>query len=429
VSVKELAWLSLIESVAAVAGGALERQAVVGRHLERIGRHDARVHAYVHVDPAAAAGPGALSGAALAVKDTQPVAGMPWTYGSPRWRRRVAERDAAPVARARAAGAAILGKTNTPELAASVGTVNELFPSTENPWRAGFTPGGSSGGSGAAVTAGLCSGAFGDDMGGSIRIPASCCGVVGLRPSPGRVPVEDPDPTRLSVRGPLARTVADVRLLFGIMTAQTPAPPRAGPLRIGMAAESPLGLDPACAAACRRAAEALEALGHRVEGIGWDPLPVAEAYRVVRPVTMGAYSGRLSQFGSAVRPLMKKGRATSGRHFYLALQSGLAAAASLAALVDEKYDALLTPTLGLLPMPIPDVPTFLAERWNRYTQFALPVSFAGLPAVSVPGGLAGGLPVGVQLVGRPREEWRLLDLAAELESADGFGFMPPPGFD
>jgi Asp-tRNA(Asn)/Glu-tRNA(Gln) amidotransferase A subunit family amidase len=196
-----------------------------------------------------------------------------------------------------------------------------------------------------------------------------------------------------------------------------------------MAADSPLGLDPDCEDACRRAAVALESLGHTVEAIDWDPLPVAEAYRVVRPVTMGGYPGRLGQFGSAVRPLMKQGRATSGRHFYLALQSGLAAAAGLGALVAEPYDVLLTPTLGLLPMRIPEVPTFLAERWDRYTQFVLPVSFAGLPAVSVPAGLADGLPVGVQLVGRPREEWQLLDLAAALESADGFGFQPPPGFD
>jgi Asp-tRNA(Asn)/Glu-tRNA(Gln) amidotransferase A subunit family amidase len=427
--VKELAWLSLTQSVAAVSGGELESQALVRSHLERIRRHDPRVHAYIHVDPDATPGSGPLSGAALAVKDTQPVAGMPWTYGSRRWRRRTAERDAVPVARARSAGAAILGKTNTPELAASVGTVNELFPPTENPRRAGFTPGGSSGGSAAAVAAGLCSGAFGDDMGGSIRIPASCCGITGLRPSPGRVPAEVPDPTRLSVRGPLARTVADLRLLFEIMAAEAAAPPQPGPRRIGMAADSTLGLDPACAAACSRAAAALEAEGHMVEAIGWDAMPVAEAYRVVRPVTMGAYPGRLDRFGSAVRPLMRRGRATSGRDFYLALQSGLAAAAGLAKLLDEPYDALLTPTLGLLPMPIAEVPTFLAERWDRYTQFVLPVSFAGLPAVSLPAGLAGGLPVGVQLVGRPREEWRLLDLAAELESADGFGFQPPPGFD
>ena len=191
----------------------------VAEHLARIERLDPKVHAFIHVDPAARAGEGPLAGLTLGVKDTQPVAGMPWTYGSVKFRDRVADADAIPVARARAAGAAVLGKTNLPELAASVGTVNELFPATENPWRPGWSPGGSSGGSGAAVAAGLCSAAFGDDMGGSIRIPASCCGVVGLRPSPGRVPTELPDPTRLSVRGPLAASVAGVRLLFSVMAA------------------------------------------------------------------------------------------------------------------------------------------------------------------------------------------------------------------
>src|SRR5207248_5940246 len=122
--------------------------AVVLDQLDRIRRLDPRLGAFVHVDGAAEpGGAGPLAGVGLAVKDTQPVAGMPWTYGSRKWRERIAEADAIPVARARAAGAAVLGKTNTPELAASVSTVNDLFPPTQNPWRRGFTPGGSSGGS------------------------------------------------------------------------------------------------------------------------------------------------------------------------------------------------------------------------------------------------------------------------------------------
>ena len=107
----------------------------------------------------------------MAVKDSLPVANMPYTYGTPSWRDRIADQDAIPVARARAAGVAILGKTNLPELAASIGTVNTLFPATQNPWREGTTPGGSSGGSGAAVAAGMCTVALGGDTGGSIRIP------------------------------------------------------------------------------------------------------------------------------------------------------------------------------------------------------------------------------------------------------------------
>src|SRR5467141_2003009 len=117
---------------------------------------------------------------------------------------------------------ALLGKTNLPELAASIGTVNTLFPPTQNPWRQGITPGGSSGGSGAAVAAGMTTVALGGDTGGSIRIPASCCGIVGLRPTPDRIPSEEVDATVLHSRGPMTRTVADARLLFSVMTATRP---------------------------------------------------------------------------------------------------------------------------------------------------------------------------------------------------------------
>lgn len=413
----DLAWLTARD---------LAGRSAVAAHLERIERVDPRVHAYVHVDRAArAAGEGALAGATVAVKDTQPVAGMPWTYGSPVWRDRIAEADALVVTRARAAGAAILGKTNTPELAASIGTSNAIFPPTENPWRPGWTPGGSSGGSGAAVAAGLCTVAFGDDMGGSIRIPASCCGVVGLRPSPGRVPTEQPEPARLSVRGPLTRSVADARLLLSVMSGR-PAPPPARPsgLRVALVVDSPLGVHEACAAAARRAAEALRGLGHTLHPASWDPLPVADSYRVVRPVTVAGNPGSVEDYGEAVRGLIAKGRAISGGEFYQALRDGMAAAAAVNALLEE-FDLLLTPTLGDLPMPIPDVPTFLASGWDRYTQFTLPVSYAGLPAVSLPAGQADGLPVGVQLVGREREDWALLDAAEALEACPGFGFEIP----
>src|SRR5215471_10380083 len=158
----QTAWLTAVELAELVRSGQLDSQSATRLHLERIARLNGRAGAFVHVDGGAAAGTaGPLAGVALAVKDTQPVVGMPWTFGSAKWRDRVAEEDAIPVARARAAGASVLGKTNTPELAASVSTVNELFPPTHNPWRQGFTPGGSSGGSAAAVAAGLCTIAFG----------------------------------------------------------------------------------------------------------------------------------------------------------------------------------------------------------------------------------------------------------------------------
>ena len=420
-------WLSATEVVAGVAAGRLEPTAAVRAHLARIDLIDPAVRDFVHVDPDAAPGDGALSGVTLAVKDTQSVDGMPWTWGSPKWRDRVAGEDAIPVRRAREAGAAILGKTNLPELAAAVGTDNELFGPTHNPWRAGWTPGGSSGGSAAAVAAGLCTIAFGDDMGGSIRIPSSCCGVTGLRPSPGVVPTEIPDPTGLSVRGPLARSVADLRLALAVMTGRAEPPPAGPPgrLRVAVVRESPVPVQPACAAARERAARALEAAGHLLQAVPWDPVPVARAYQVVRPASVSIMPGEPEEYGAAAGRLIALGRTIPARDYLAALGDGVAAAARLHALLQD-HDAILTPTLGRLPMPIAAVPPFLHDAWSEYTQFVLPVSFAGLPAVSLPAGVHEGLPVGVQLVGRPREEWALLDLAARLEAADGLGFRRPP---
>jgi Asp-tRNA(Asn)/Glu-tRNA(Gln) amidotransferase A subunit family amidase len=407
-------------------------QAVVRAHLEAIGRFDSEVHAYLYVDRNASSSSGTLAGVTLAVKDNLPVKGMPWTDGSAVWRDRIADEDTIAVARARTAGAAILGKTNLPELAAAVGTTNAIFPATNNPWRSGITPGGSSGGSAAAVAAGMATVGIGTDMGGSIRIPASCCGVVGLRPSPDRVPSEIIDPAGLSVVAPLGRTVADVRLLFSVM-AGSPAPrpaPNPHGLRIGMADTTTLGMDAACADACRRAGAALESAGHQVRRIPWESEAVAAGYGVVRRASMASFPADLELFAPGIRKLVEQGRALTALDYFQAFESATAAAYRVVVkpLLTE-FDFLLTPTLGLVPMAIEAVPPFLSEPYGRYIQFVLPVSFAHTPAVSVPAGLHEGLPVGVQLVGRSGQEWELLTLAEQLESSPGFGFQRPPGFD
>src|SRR5262249_14785752 len=134
----DLAWLPALEILRRRRAGDLDRQAVVRAHLEAIDRLDPRIHAYIFVDHEAHSG----SGVTLAVKDSQPVAGMPWTFATPSWKDRIADQDAVPVARARKRGMAVLGKTNLPELAAAIGTTNTLFPATNNPWRDGITPGG-----------------------------------------------------------------------------------------------------------------------------------------------------------------------------------------------------------------------------------------------------------------------------------------------
>lgn len=412
-------------------GTGLEPQAVVQAHLEAIDHFDSRIHAYIYVDHNARSTTGPYSGITLAVKDSQPVAGMPYTYGTPSWRDRIAEEDAVPVARARSAGMAILGKTNLPELAASIGTTNTLFPATQNPWREGITPGGSSGGSAAAVAAGLCSVALGGDSGGSIRIPASCCGVVGLRPTPDRIPNEEVDVTVMQSRGPIARSVADARLLFSVMTATNAGAARAERrYRIGMADSSPYGADPACQEAVRRAAKALSSAGHEIEEIGWDPEPVAQGYAVVRRASMASFPADTSTMGPGIRQLAEQGRGLSAMDYFRGFDSATQTANRAVALpLQMRYDFLITPTLGLPPMAIEEVPPFLGDVWARYVQFVLPVSFARVPAISIPAGLHDGLPIGVQLVGQFAQEYELLDFAEQLEAMPGFGFQRPPGLE
>ena len=417
-------WLSATDAAQRVRAGDLKPQEVVDAHLDAIDRFDSRIHAYIYVDRGARSS----SGVTLAVKDSQPVAGMPYTYATPSWRDRIADEDAVPVARARSAGMAILGKTNLPELAASIGTTNTIFPATQNPWRQGITPGGSSGGSGAAVAAGMASVALGGDTGGSIRIPASCCGIVGLRPTPDRIPSEEVDATVLQSRGPMTRTVADARLLFSIMTATEPN--RASSKRRFRVGTAHAGADPACREACRRAAAALESAGHEIEEISWNPEPVTEGYAVVRRASMASFPADLSTFGPGIRKLAEEGRSLTAMDYFHAFELATNAANRAVAIpLQMRFDFLLTPTLGLLPMPIEKVPSFLGDEWARYVQFVLPVTFARSPAISIPAGLHNGLPVGVQLVGQFGQEYDLLDFAEQLEQMPGFGFQRPPAME
>lgn len=388
---------------------------------------DSAIHAFVYIDPDARGGQGPLENATVAVKDNLPVAGMPWTDGSAAWRDRIADHDDPAVARLRAAGAAIIGKTNLPELAAAIGTTNAIFPPTNNPYREGFTPGGSSGGSAAAVAAGMATLGVGTDMGGSIRIPASCCGVVGLRPSVNRVPTDIIDAAGLSVTAPLGATVADVRNAFAVMVAEHRPPDVSRPRRrIGVVYQTELEVDSACVEVVKRAAEALARGGHEVREIGWESEAVADGYGTVRRASMASFPADLEKFGPAIRGLVEQGRQVSALTFFSAYERAASLATRIvnAPLLND-FDFLLTPTLGMPPMRIEEVPPFLSIPYRGYVQFVLPVSFAKVPAISVPAGFHQGLPVGVQLVGRFAQEWALLDLAEELEAAPGFGYRPP----
>jgi Asp-tRNA(Asn)/Glu-tRNA(Gln) amidotransferase A subunit family amidase len=189
----------------------------------------------------------------------------------------------------------------------------------------------------------------------------------------------------------------------------------------------PLGTDPACQEACRRAAAALEGAGHRLESIAWDPEPVAQGYGVVRRASMASFPADLSTFGPGIRQLAEQGRGLTAMDYFRAFDlATLAANRTVNAPLQSGFDFLLTPTLGMLPMQIEKVPPFLGDEWSRHIQFVLPVSFARVPAVSIPAGLHDGLPVGVQLVGQYCQEYELLDFAEQLEALPGFGFQRPP---
>jgi amidase len=425
----ELAWLDAVQIARRVEAGELDPQAVTAEHLRRITRLNQRLNAYVDVyEGAQAGGKGRLAGSSVGAKESYQVKGMSWTWSSPKFRDQRASVDSAPITRLRREGAAILGKTNIPELVASVGTVSPLFGATQNPWREGITPGGSSGGSAAAVAAGLATVATADDLGGSIRMPASCCGVVGLRPTPDQVPDDLPDPSTINSRGVIARTVADARLVFQVLTGAagpTSAPSRA---RILAVTETPIGMAAGPAAAVARAKTALAAAGHTIESLEWDPLPFSDSYKVVRRVSIAAWPGEPEEYGP-IRTLLAEGRAIPATDYWRALRKGLAAGRRIRERLEAGYDAILMPTIGLLPMPHDDVPAFLGEAWNQHVQFVLPISYSWLPSISIPAGEQDGLPVGVMLTGHLRQEGALLDLAAELERMPGFGFRRPPGWE
>ena len=155
---------------------------------------------------------------------------------------------------------------------------------------------------------------------------------------------------------------------------------------------------------------------------------MAEGYGTVRRASMASFPADLSTFGPGIQKLAAEGRGLTAMDYFHAFESATDAAnRAVAVPVQTRFDFLLTPTLGLLPMKIEDVPPFLGEAWARYVRFVLPVSFARTPAISIPAGLHDGLPVGVQVVGRFAEEYDLLDFAEELEKMPGFGFQQPPG--
>lgn len=445
------------EVAARVRSGALSPVAVIEEALARIARLNPELNAIVTHNPQAlddaralekriAKGEdvGLLAGVPVGIKDVTPVAGLRTTYGSPIYKDHVPTADALIVERLRNAGAIIIGKTNTPEFAAGGNTWNDVFGRTRNPWDPSKSAGGSTGGGAVGLATGMIALAEGTDLGGSLRIPASFCGIVGLRPSPGLVPTDPADWMwdTLQVSGPMARTAEDVALMLQAVAGESGRAPleqpigtrdfvaavRAGPRRGLRIAYCPdiagIGIDASVEAACRLAAFDLKDAGATVEEIAFDLAYARDAFLALRGewfvACMQERLDRVDEFGVNVRNNTKAGLEGSPR--------ALGAAHHVRGRVwrqfrefFEKYDHLLTPTMCVSPFPVEqNYPETVAGRvMKTYVDWLAPtflLSMAGLPVGSVPCGLDQvGMPVGLQIVGRPRGEEGVLALAAAVQ--------------
>jgi amidase len=387
---------------------------------------------------------GPFRGVPMLVKDLTETAGLRTTFGSRAFASYVPENDTALVRRMKDAGFVLLGKSATPEFGITSVTESELNGACRNPWDVSRTPGGSSGGAAAAVAAGVLPLAQGSDGGGSIRIPAACCGLFGLKPSRGRV---SPAPfvsgsLELSQSAGISVTVRDAAAFLDAIAGYEPgdahwAAPAERPfleevgadpgrLRIALTVEPPIAYDvePACSAAARNAADALTALGHDVVEATppWRDDSLLDLFAVMWQLTPALYPvADESLLTPLNRFLAGRARATSS----VALSQAVAALQRLARRVIafwDDVDVVLTPALAKQPVPIgwvfePEDPWEQFLRGGELTPFTPLLNVTGQPAMSVPFGVVDGLPVGVQLIGPPAGEAMLFRLAAQLEAA------------
>jgi amidase len=435
----DLCALSAAEMATRVRGRLISPAELVRAHLERIAAREPTIRAFqvVRAEKALAEATALaeradladlpLAGVPVAIKDNVDVAGEPTRAGSAATPHEPAAADAELVTRLRAAGCVVIGKTQLPELAIWPFTEPRFAAACRNPWDRSRTPGGSTGGGAAAVAAGMAALALGSDGGGSIRIPAACCGLFGLKPTPGLVPLPGGRSEHwlgLSAFGPLARTVADAAMMLDALAGTTsysgPRPPDR-PLRIAFSARHPLPgakAVPAVHAALDRAASLLRQAGHDVVpgspaypptlGLRFNSRWLAGIAQDAEGLDRGALEPRTRRMAWLGSRLVKRARPASADPF-----------ARRAADWFTSYDILLTPTLtrGAFPLGTWDgkgwVRTMLGVANWLYTP---PWNMAGLPAASVPFGQDDdGLPIGLQLVGARGSESTLLALASQIE--------------
>jgi len=443
---------------------------LVDAHFRQIAKHNPQINAFVVLLEEEARGaakvtetaimrgesPGPLHGVPLTVKDSFDMAGLPTLCGSKfRLGHRAAE-DATAVARMRAAGAIVLGKTNCPEFLSNYETDNYITGRTNNPWNLERTAGGSSGGESAAISAFCSAGGIGSDGGGSVRIPAHFCGIAGLKPTPGRVSAAGHFPLighpggLLGVAGPMARTAADVRTLFAVLAGydsqdpfSAPVPlqsPKIDGVRIGLMEQFyNVPVEPETREVMRKAALMLEQIGFKVE-----PFKPSGLERA--PNIWWFFFGQLPAL--LTKPFFQ-GREqdahwSSTEFLEKALKQPAPSAedvlTNLAA--RDRMRAALLREMGATPLilsPVCGVPAFRHRERSWKTESksiglfeammpVTPWNLLGMPAVTIPFGMStDGLPIGVQLIGRPYEEERILEVGVRLEEARG-PFPGPGGF-
>ncbi|MBC9735040.1 amidase [Nocardioides marmotae] len=460
--------LTALEQGALVRRGEVSSRELVDHYLERADRLDtvgafvtltpeqARSRAADAADAAAASGP--LAGVPTAVKDLNLTAGVRTTFGSAAYDDFVPEESDGVVLSMEAAGLVSLGKTSTPEFGSPCYTEPDGRPPAVTPWDRTRMAGGSSGGAAAAVAAGLVPLAQGSDGGGSIRIPASCCGLVGLKPSRGRIsgaPMYG-DPIGLATAGPIARTVRDAAALLDVLAGRRPGDPSWAPapsgtflaacdrapgrLRVARFVAPVIAdveVDPASVRAWEDASRLLASLGHEVEDVEVplprEAVPVFETCWAVLTAMSTAPEGREHLLRPLTRWLSERGRAVSGPELGLAI-GGMRRFAAQALTALAPYDLVLTPTLAAPPLPVGALrddadPAADFEAQKRFTPWTSAWNVTGMPAVSLPLHWTDDeLPVGVMLAARPAEEELLLAAAAQVEEAAPWAHRRPPGW-
>jgi aspartyl-tRNA(Asn)/glutamyl-tRNA(Gln) amidotransferase subunit A len=390
------------------------------------------------------AGIGPLAGVPIGVKDLFDTAGVRTTYGSPMFSDHVPEHDAEAVRRVRAAGAILIGKTQTHEFAWGITSVNELMGTSRNPWARDRLSGGSSGGSAVALAAGFVPLALGSDTGGSIRVPSSFCGTVGLKPSYGRVSLDGIFPLAPSLDhpGPMARTPADAALLFGVLADDDPPPqPAAGlrGVRVGVCPDLHLvPLAPEVESAYRAARDAAAAAGAELvevalpEAAGaYQSFGAVQRCEALRTHTQaGLWPARRSEYGADVLARLEMATNTTPSDYL----EGIAWRERLRAgfhRVFAQVDLLLTPVTAGPPAPIgQDRVMHLGEEIEfreLVMSYTVPQDLTGLPACTVRAGFdALGVPTAVQLTGPAWSEWHVLSAAQALHDATADVQAPRP---